>query len=160
MSTESAILGRWLAVALTVYGEGVAALALHEADPFRNPVGVSLRTELGVLVRELLGGMDQVAIDAACTELMAVRAVQDLSVPQALDFIFELRAIVRAELPGVAPEPMDARIDRLAMAGFVAYLRRREQMSELRLNERLRGLGPLPYRLRNTATPALVPGRG
>jgi len=160
MDTESAILRRWFTVALAAYGEAVAALALHEADPFRNPVGVRLHAELGVLVRELLGAMDQAAIDAAFTELMAVRAVQDLSVPQALGFILKLRAIVREELPGAAFEPMDARIDQLALAGFVAYLRRREQMSELRLNERLRALGPLPHRLRNVVTPARMPGGG
>ena len=160
MSAESAILGRWLTVALAAYGEGIAALALHEADPFRNPVGVRLRAELDVLVRELLGAMDQKAIDAAFAELMAVRAVQDLSAPQALSFIFGLRAIVREELSGAALEPMDARIDQLALAGFVAYLERREQMAELKLNERLRALGPLPYRLRNAALLARVPGGG
>jgi len=148
MTASAAILERWLVSAVGVYGETVASLAVAERDPFRNPVGQTLRTHLGVLLGELLGGMDRSAIEASLQQIIAVRAIQDLTLEQAIGFVFALRGVLRRELPEREAAALDERVDQLAFAAFAQYLERRERLAELRLNEQLRALGPVPFRLR------------
>ncbi len=149
MTAHASILEQWLARAADVYGEKIAQRTTTERDPFRNPIGHALRVHLSVLVSELLGAMDASAIAAAFENVIALRAIQDLSVEQALGFVPALRSIVRGELPDADFAEMDARIDRLSLSAVAQYLRCRERLWELRLNERLRALGPEPYRLRS-----------
>jgi len=148
MTVPTAVLEQWLARAVEVYGEQIVPLAVAERDPFRNPVGTALRQHLEVLLEQLLGPMDAAAIDASVEQIIAVRAIQDMSAADAVGFVFCLREILKRELPGEYAEEMEARIDRLALAAFEHYLGRREQIAELRLQEKIRALGPLPYRLR------------
>jgi hypothetical protein len=159
MSASAAILEQWLASAVAAYGEGVAPLAAAERDPFRNPVGATLRRQLAALVDEVVGNMDAAAIDAALEPIIAVRAIQELTLPQAVGFVFALRGILRRELPRRDAAELDARIDALALSAFGQFVRRREQLAELRFNERVRALGPLPYRLRTQADAAAAPRR-
>jgi len=148
MSPEPAIVERWLRAALAAYSESLAAAAAREPDPFRNPVGSRLRTQLAQLAGELLGGMDEQVIERCCAEIMAVRAVQDLTPERALEFVFAPRRIVPEVAPDHAPADLEARIDRLALAAFRQYLHQRTRLAELRYEEQRRALGPLPYRLR------------
>lgn len=148
MSARSAIVERWLGAALAVYGEALAAAAAREADSFRNPVGSRLRAQLAQLADELLGAMDVAVIERCFAEIMAVRAVQDLTPERALEFVFAPRRIVPEVARGQAPADLEARVDRLALIACAQYLRQRTRMAELRYEEQRRALGPLPYRLR------------
>lgn len=148
MTAQGAIVEQWLVHTLAVYGERMASLAASERDVFRNPVGSTLRSQLTSLVDELLGAMDATVIREAFARITAVRAIQELTLEQAVGFVFALRAIVRAQLADADALGLDARIDRLALAAFEQYLFHRSRLSELRLNEQIRTLGPLPYRLR------------
>ncbi|MCC7461774.1 MAG: RsbRD N-terminal domain-containing protein [Gammaproteobacteria bacterium] len=148
MSVQAALVERWLGAALAVYGDAMAAAAVREADPFRNPVGSRLRTQLEQLAGELLGGMDPQVIDRCFADIMAVRAVQDLAPQRALEFVFAPRHIVPRVASRQVPADLEARIDRLALAAFAQYLQQRTRMAELRYEEQRRALGPLPYRLR------------
>ena len=160
MPVRAAILEQWLAAAVGVYGDKVAPLVLTERDPFRNPVGHALRRHLGLLLSELLGDMDAAAIDASMEQIIAVRAVQELSVEQAVGFVHPLRGILHRELPTSDAAGLDERIDRLVLAAFAQFLRCRERLAELRLNEQLRALGPMPYRLRARPAAAQLPPVG
>ena len=132
---------RWLAAAAAVYGGLIAGHAVAERDPFRNPIGHTLRRNIAALTREFLGAMDAVAIDAAFGEIMSIRSIQDLSVERAVGFVFSLRGIAREEAPRMEAAEAEARIDRLALAAFTQYLACRERLVGLRLNEQLRAIG-------------------
>ena len=153
MSAHAPVLEKWLACALETYGEKIAPWAGAEHDPFRNPVGYVLRVNMAAVVAELLGSMDPSAVATAFANIVAVRAVQGLSVEKALGFVYALRGIVRAELPGADIVELDQRIDRLSLAAFAQYLSCRERLLELRLNERLRALGGPPLRRRRPPEP-------
>ncbi len=141
MSAAVAVEERWFAAAAAAYGELIAAHASAERDPFRNPIGHSLRQNLAVLVRELFGAMDVAAVDAAFAEIMALRSIQDLSVERAVGFVFALRGIAEDQAPQMPAEDIETRIDRLAVSAFEQYLACRERLAQLRLNEQLRAMG-------------------
>lgn len=142
MGTRATILDRWLARAVAIYGERVALHAATVNDPTRNLIGHRLRTNMSAAVDELLGGMGQTAIAKAFEEITALRAVQNVTIVQALSFVFDLRTIVREELPTFDERELEKRIDILSLAAFAEFLRCRERLFELRLSERLRELGP------------------
>ncbi|MBU6445280.1 MAG: RsbRD N-terminal domain-containing protein [Alphaproteobacteria bacterium] len=140
MSAPDTVLERWLAAAAEVYGGIFAEHTIGERDPFRNPIGHTLRVSLTVLVREFFGAMQPAAIDAAFADIMALRSIQALAVEQAVGFVFGLRGIARAT-PAMMPADAEARIDKLALSAFQQYLACRERLAELKLNEQLRAFG-------------------
>lgn len=148
MTASAAILEQWLASAVGVYGEALAPLAVAERDPFRNPVGHALRTHLSLLLQELQGGMDESVLRSSLEEIISVRAIQDLKVEPGLAFVYALRGIVRRELPEREWLKLDERIDQLSLMAFAQFLKCRERLADLKLNEHLRSLGPVPFRLR------------
>lgn len=141
MSSPATVEERWLAAAAAAYGGLIAEQALVERDPFRNPIGHTLRRNLTALVREFFGAMDEATIDAAFAEIMALRSIQDLSVDRAVGFVFTLRGIVLEQTPQPQFTDVEGRVDRLALSAFRQYLACRERLSELKLNEQLRAIG-------------------
>ena len=141
MGVPATVEERWLAAAAAVYGGLIAEHAVTERDPFRNPIGHTLRTNLAVLTRQFFGAMDETAIDAAFGEIMALRSIQDLSVERAIAFVFTLRGIAREEAPQMEAAEAEARVDRLSLSAFAQYLACRERLAGLRLNEQLRAIG-------------------
>jgi hypothetical protein len=140
MNTSQAILenqaslDKWIARTIESYPAQTHSYLRSEDDPFRNPVGHALRENLGTLLRELLGAMDNDAIAPALDALIRLRAVQDFSPSDAVRFVFDLRAVVR-EVSGQVDGALQSRIDALALMAFDQYMICREQISELRLKE-------------------------
>jgi len=134
MSVIGDIAERWLKTAVAAYPAKSRPFLGADGDPFRNPVGHTLRDNLAVLVRECLGAMNPEAVETAIDALIRLRAVQDLSPADALRFIFELRAIA---LDSGTPLPADfpARVDTIALLAFDKYMACREQIFDLRARE-------------------------
>lgn len=140
MATTEVILDRWFAEVAAVYPGQTVSFISTEQDRFRNPVGTVLRESLHSIVAELLGGMNHDRLQQALEAIVRIRAVQSLTVSQAVGFVFPLRGILMANLSGEAAEDMTARIDQLALLAFEEYARCRERLLEVRLNERSRGV--------------------
>lgn len=140
MRTEEVILEQWFTLAIEPYpGETVRFLA-SEKDRFRNPVGFALRENLAILVQELHGKMDLSVITSALQAIVRLRAVQNISASQAVEFIFQLRPLVRELMPEYDAELLGSRIDQLALIVFEEYVRCREQLSEIRVSESRRAM--------------------
>ncbi len=97
----------------------------------------------GASSRAILSGMDQEELRTHLDKIVRIRAVQQLTPAQALSFVFSLRSIVREVIPEAEADPrfrgglaeLDARIDEVALAAFDLYAARREEVSQLRINE-------------------------
>ncbi|MGB8494384.1 MAG: RsbRD N-terminal domain-containing protein [Candidatus Acidiferrum sp.] len=135
MSERAPILEQWIARTIRSYAPASVPFLSREDDPFRNPVGYTLRESLTTLFEQLQGNMDQDHIAPALDAIIRIRAVQDLTASQAVGFVFLLKPILRE----LAPEPdqvsLNDRIDRLALMAFDNYMRCREQVAEIRLSE-------------------------
>jgi hypothetical protein len=138
-----AVAERWIRSALEAYPPDTASFLQRERDPFANPVGNAIRTGLPAVWNGLLEDADEERIARPLDDILRIRAVQESTPAAALAFVFKLKEAVRAELGPATRDPriqdelagFDARIDRLALTAFALYLRHREQVFELRVNE-------------------------
>jgi len=135
MEVREAIAGQWLDRVLRTHpGEAVRFLS-GETDPFRNPVGFTIRQALDVLLDELLLGMDTGKVTAALDSIVQIRAVQDFTPSQALEFLFQLKAILRGHDLGPSQDLLDSRIDDMALQAFDLYVKYRERTYQVKANE-------------------------
>jgi len=134
------ILNRWLERTLECHSEETIRFLGAEKDPFRNPVGHTLRENLGVLLEQVLGEMVPEPVQAALQNIIRIRAVQDLTPSKAVQFVFQLRPILRELHATVNHEALDDRIDELGLWAFEEYARCREHIADLRISEIRRGM--------------------
>jgi len=134
------ILEFWLERALRSYPSQSAEFLAAERDPFRNPAGSTIRQGLSILLDELLAGMEHDRTAAALDSIVQIRAIQGLEPSQALEFLFQLKDILRPQLAGPELEIMEGRIDELALQAFDLYMTYRERTYRARTNEARRRL--------------------
>ena len=135
MDATEAILERWVARTAESYPRHAAALQRKEHDPFRNPVGDTLRRSLSQLLRELSGEMDATAIDSALDPIIRLQVVQGFAPDDAVRFVSLLKPILRGLEPEQNSAVDDGRIDRLAVMAADKYAQCREQLARIRANE-------------------------
>jgi hypothetical protein len=136
---------RWREAILRTYPPQSAASLLRDPDPFRNPVGHALREGARVLCDELLDDMDASRIVPALENIVQIRAVQDFSASEAVDFLFLLKRVLREEYCG-SPETareLENRVDRMALMAFDLFMRCRERIHEAQMGEVRRKVGLL-----------------
>jgi hypothetical protein len=143
MSAREPILEQWIARTIQSYPPATVPFLAREDDPFRNPVGHTLRESLTTLFEQLQGNMDKDHIAPALDAIIRIRAVQDLTASQAVGFVFLLKPIVRELTPEPDQVALSERIDRLALMAFDKYMQCREQLADIRLSE-----GRRSFRLR------------
>jgi RsbT co-antagonist protein rsbRD N-terminal domain len=125
----------WLWRVLRSYPYQSAEFLAAERDPFRNPVGSTIRRAVGVLLDELLLEMDRDRLDQALDSIMQIRAVQELPPSRALEFLFQLKDILRHRVSEADRELLDGRIDELALLAFDLYVKYRERTYQAKANE-------------------------
>jgi hypothetical protein len=141
MSRAEPILEQWIARTIECYPAEVVPFLSGEGDRFRNPVGYTLQLSLTTLLEQLRGNMDAARIDPALDAIIRIRAVQDLTASQAVEFVFLLKPILRElAAEGDNQESLNERIDRLALMTFDKYMQCREQLAEIRVSEGLRSI--------------------
>jgi hypothetical protein len=138
---RDAIVKRWLERMLQTYPESTTGFLARERDPFRNPIGHTLKEGLAALFDGLIQPTDAASLAPVLDSIVRIRAVQDFTASQAVSFPFLLKQIIRAEF---APDALrysdelaalEARIDELALIGFDLYVKCREQVFEIKANE-------------------------
>jgi hypothetical protein len=134
MSASEAIVEQWFARTVESYASPTARFLSSDQDPFRNPVGHTLRQSLTILLEELLGDMGSERIAPALDAIIRLRAVQDFPPSQAVGFLFLLKPLLRASPLEHDWAVLDARIDQLALLAFDNHMRCREQLAEIRFN--------------------------
>jgi hypothetical protein len=142
-ANQDAIFEKWLADALASYSGDAAKAFARNKDPFANPVGAHLRAATRAILDALLGQVDAETMRGHLEEIIKIRAVQEFTPSQAVGFIFRLKGILRTELPAEAADPrlapqwaeLEGRIDGVALAAFDVFVKCREQISDLRVNE-------------------------
>ena len=134
MASSNELVEQWFVQTLESYPHLASPFLASEKDPFRNPVGHALRSGMAILLQELLGDMNAANIAPALDTIVRLRVVQDFTPSEAVGFVFLVRSILRGTNPP-RPAMIEAHIDQLALMAFDQYMRCREQISEVRVNE-------------------------
>ncbi|MBI4571974.1 MAG: RsbRD N-terminal domain-containing protein [candidate division NC10 bacterium] len=140
---QSAIVREWLGRTLQSYPEHTGRFLAQEQDPFRNPVGQTLRDALPAIFEQLVGDVDAAALRRLLDPIVRIRAVQDFSAGQAVAFLFLLKPVVREALrPHIQAHPagdalaiLEGRIDQMALLAFDLFMQCRAQVYEIKANE-------------------------
>jgi len=139
------IVTRWLDEIFASYHKDSRGFLQTQKDRFNNPLGVTMTEAITSLYDEIAteGGGDRDTITSCLDRIIRVRAVQDLSCEEALQFIFQLKHVVRDVLNQEIKEHMrteslndfDTVIDELALRAFAVYAGVREDLHHIRLRE-------------------------
>lgn len=148
---RSHIIKKWRDVIIETYPGDTQRFLRKEKDPFANPVGYSIRNEIGGLFDELIKGETIDKISASLDHIIRVRAVQDFRPSDAIGFVLQLKKVIRKELEdkdlmnGFSSDfhTLEQRIDEIALLAFDIYSKCRQEIYEIRVKEVKNHLGKL-----------------
>ena len=140
---SSSILHRWLNAVFETYPADSQRFLRKQKDPFANPVGTTLSRELENLYGEILKHTETEKLTATLDRIIRIRAVQDFSASQAVSFVLMLKRVVRSELQkeiaegnfGEELHRFESRIDEISLRAFDLYMKCKEKIFEIRVNE-------------------------
>lgn len=146
---KAAITERWLDKTLATYPSHASVFFKRKKDRFANPVGHALATGTEAVFDDLiqmLKSPGSVTADQLCTHLddiIKIRSVQEFSPSQAVSFVFLLKEAVREKLEEEYRDVdilaelarFESKIDQLALFAFDIFMKRREKLYALRVNE-------------------------
>ena len=143
LRNTSSILKRWLDAVLETYPADSRRFLRKQKDPFANPVGTTLGRELENLYRAMLRHAEGEELTAILDRIVRIRAVQDFPPSQAVSFVLLLKGVVRSVLQkelsegeyGEELSRFESAIDDLSLRGFDVYMKCREKIFEIRVNE-------------------------
>jgi len=164
---RSAIVQRWFDRIAKTYPANSQKFIKEQKDRFANPVGSTIRQGIEGLYEELLRDMDTGKVREYLDPIVRIQAVQDFSPSEALSFIPSLKGIIREELKREMQErrvieelsELETRIDQLALLAFDHYMKCREKIYEIRLEElRNRSVGVMERIQRSEVRRGGAPG--
>jgi hypothetical protein len=140
---RSPIIKKWRDLLIGTYPIDTQRFFKKEKNRFSNPVGQTIAEDLEILYDELTGGNDSDKISASLDNIIRIRAVQDFRPSQAVGFVIELKKLIRNEL-GIRAreneiqdelEALEEKIENAALLAFDIYVKCRQKLYELRVNE-------------------------
>jgi hypothetical protein len=140
MRAHAAILDAWIEKTVQIYPEQARTSIARGGERFRNPVGFTVRESLAKVLQELAGEMDAARTSEALDGLVRLRAVQECTPAEAVCFVFLLRQIIREHGARDQFPDLERRIDELALMTFDQYVKCREDLALVRINEAKRAL--------------------
>jgi hypothetical protein len=126
----------------------------EQKDPFANPVGRTLSSEMENLLQEIIDGPNPAKVTPILDKIIRVRAVQDFGPSETLGFIFRLKGLIRERFVEEIREnrfseeiaALESRIDEVVLAAFDVYMGCREKIFELRAEQAKRHVSGLLQR--------------
>lgn len=140
---KDSILSRWIELVLDTYPPDSSRFLKKEKDRFINPVGHTISHEMAAIYEGLIQGTDCDRITASLENMIRIRAVQDFPPSQAVSFFPLLKKVVREELAGEISGSsavtelleFESRVDEATLFAFDLYMKYREKVCQIRMNE-------------------------
>lgn len=134
---------KWADLIFETYPVETQKIWKNKRNRFSNPVGAAIREGTGELIDHLLEWQDPEAICSSLDKLIRIRAVQDFSPSQALNFLFLFKKLLRNEYfrEMQASGNLDnllrfeAKVDNMVLLAIDIYSKDREQVYRLKVEE-------------------------
>ena len=138
---KDAIVKGWIQRILDSYPEDAHKFLKGEKNRFANPVGQTFQRVIPTIFAGFVDD-DLQKLTPALDEIVRIRAVQERDPSRALGFVLTLNQVVRQQLPG-EPQPelsaeleaLDRKVDGLLLTAFDIFMKCREKIYEIRVNE-------------------------
>lgn len=140
---RDAVLEEWYDAIIKTYPQQASRFLARSKDRFRNPVGYAIERSIGPVYDQLAATMDAEALRESLDSIIRIRSVQEFAPSEALEFVFQLKSIIREVLGEGAAElersgglaVLDARIDHIALLAFDKYMECQEKLFDIRTDE-------------------------
>lgn len=137
------ILQRWLDAIMATYPTDTSGFLKKQKDRFLNPVGHTFSQGIDSIMDTLISGEGFAEGLPLLDDIIRVRAIQDFTPAQALNFTLSLKTVVREELEKEIRQnqlydellKFESEIDELVLYSINIYVKCREQLYELRTDE-------------------------
>jgi hypothetical protein len=140
---KAPIVERWLELIFETYADDAQRFLTKQKDRFANPVGTTISKEIENLYDELIEGLEPDRVSPLLDRIIRIRAIQDFSPSQAVNFIFLLKKAIKEENSQEILEDrlsedlaiIESRIDDLVLLAFDIYMNCREKLYDIQANE-------------------------
>jgi len=137
------ILGKWFDLIIGTYPRASSEFLARQQDQFRNPIGHTITQSIAAIYDQVASAMDTDQLLRALDGIIRIRAVQEFTASEAVQFIFQLKTVLRDVTAAQLREPenwhlladLESRIDQVALLAFEKYMECREKLHQLRNNE-------------------------
>lgn len=136
------VIETWFQRVIETYPEETAKFIKSQKNPFLNPVGAAIREGLEGILEWVISGGTSKELIPFLDRIIRIRAVQEFKPSEALQFIVDLKTVTRniclkgkEKESTVSFESFDALVDRLIMESFDVFVKCREDLYEVRLQE-------------------------
>ena len=137
------ILEKWFERIIESYPDVTSRFLAKQKDRFQNPVGYAITQSIGPIFDQVASAMDTGRLVEALDGIVRIRSVQDFTPTETIGFVFELKAVIRAEIGDrvrssekwVELAELESRVDRVALLAFEKYTECRENLHQVRNRE-------------------------
>jgi len=137
------IVEKWIDSVQESYPSETVEFFRHQRNRFANPVGASISETIGPLFDELLNGNNPQNISSFLDKIVRIRAVQDFPPSGAVAVVLLLKKVIRDEMrkdidkDGFFEDLLEfeSRIDYCILLAFDVYMKCREKIWEIKLDE-------------------------
>ena len=148
---KSVILERWFDSILETYPSDTRHFLRTKKDRFDNPVAHRISSGIEGIFDQILNDEKAEKASPFLDKVIRIRAVQDYSPSQALAFVFDLKRLVREAVAEDTREDqlseelwtLEQEIDEIGLLALDIYMKCREEIYELRVNEVKRSVSRL-----------------
>jgi len=148
------LLKEWVRQVVDTYPADARRFLSEQKDPFANPVGRTLATEMENLLQEIIDGPNSEKVVPILDAIIRVRAVQGFRPSETIGFILRLKDLIREQLNeeirgdrfSEEIRAFESRIDDLLLEAFDVYMRCRETIFEIRADQAKRQVSGLLQR--------------
>jgi hypothetical protein len=140
---RSKIVEVWFQRIAETYPHESAQFLRAKGDRFANPLGSTIRSALGPLFDEFLGGEDTDRVSSLLDDIIRIRAVQEFAPSAAVGVVHMLKQVVRDEFAREIKEgdfseelaTFEGKIDQSVLLAFDVYMSCRERLWQVKMND-------------------------
>jgi hypothetical protein len=136
------IIQKWFDKVVDSYPIDTAQFLKRQKDPFANPVGQTTLHSLQGLFDLILEDFKPEDAQQLVDPVIRIRSIQDFTPSRAVQFVFDLKDIIRDHLPAKNDpqaiktyDVLSRRIDAIGLIAFDIYMQCREKIYDLKANE-------------------------
>lgn len=137
------IVDKWIQCVQETYPAETIEFFRHQRNRFADPVGAAISETMGPLFDELFNGNNPQNMSSLLDRIIRIRAVQEFLPSGAVAVVFLLKKVIRDEIgkdidkEGLFEDLLEfeSRIDYCSLLAFDVYMKRREKIWEIKLDE-------------------------